>query len=163
MFIIDKILVTVSSFLLNTLVVNKFILFHELSRSWKKQLWDTVHDNKPQCWCITNVDLLKTMYNTQTIFVLVWTLILRFTKRYGSLTITENHNTAYVFINCYAYKSIITMWKHITLYYITLQYMCYTTLYYTTAYYIILYYTILYYANLSYTMLYHTILYYTIL
>jgi len=33
MFIIDKILVTVSSFLLNTLVVNKFILFHELSRS----------------------------------------------------------------------------------------------------------------------------------
>jgi len=36
MFIIDESLVTVSSFSLNRLVVNKFILFHELSRSWKK-------------------------------------------------------------------------------------------------------------------------------
>jgi hypothetical protein len=38
MSIFDESLVTLWFLLLNTLVVNKFILFHELSRRWKKQL-----------------------------------------------------------------------------------------------------------------------------
>jgi len=71
MFVFDESLVIVSSLLLNRRVVNKFILFHELSRNWKKQLRYILRNNKPQCWCIANVDLLKIMHNTQTIFVLV--------------------------------------------------------------------------------------------
>jgi hypothetical protein len=67
MFIFDEILYSVSFVLLNVLVVNTFILFHELSRNWKRQLRNIVRNNKSRCWCITDVDLLKTMNNTQTI------------------------------------------------------------------------------------------------
>jgi len=67
MFIFDEILVSVSSLSLNTLLVSKFILLHEISRNWKKQLRNILRNNKLQCWCITDVDLLKTMHNTQTI------------------------------------------------------------------------------------------------
>jgi len=71
MFIFYETLVSVASLLLNTLIANKFILHHELSRNWKKKLRNILRNNKQQWWCITNVGLLKKRCNTQTIQVLV--------------------------------------------------------------------------------------------